>query len=127
MNNTRPSTYFPIIDCCCFKSSENCLALLFSLDTSATLLALDTSCVDMLSRTFPPHLLTYLKLINSVSTMVFTIGTLFEAALLLVNAIAILNEERFLAKGIKRVHLAPCACFSLCYPMSSPMSCSWVG
>ena len=30
--------------------------------------------------------------------MVFTIGTLFEAALLLVNAIAILNEERFLAK-----------------------------
>ena len=31
--------------------------------------------------------------------MVFTIGTLFEAGLLLVNAIAILNEERFLAKG----------------------------
>ena len=33
--------------------------------------------------------------------MVFTLGTLFEAALLLVNAIAILNEERFLAKGKK--------------------------
>ena len=32
--------------------------------------------------------------------MVFTVGTLFEAALLLVNAIAILNEERFLAKGM---------------------------
>ena len=31
--------------------------------------------------------------------MVFTLGTLFEALLLLVNAIAILNEERFLAKG----------------------------
>ena len=31
--------------------------------------------------------------------MVFTIGTLFEAGLLLVNAIAILNEERFLKKG----------------------------
>jgi hypothetical protein len=30
--------------------------------------------------------------------MVFTLGTLFEALLLLVNAIAILNEERFLAK-----------------------------
>ena len=31
--------------------------------------------------------------------MVFTLGTLFEAALLLVNAVAILNEERFLKKG----------------------------
>lgn len=30
--------------------------------------------------------------------MVFTVGTLFEAALLLINSIAILNEERFLAK-----------------------------
>ena len=33
--------------------------------------------------------------------MVFTVGTLFEAALLLINSIAILNEERFLAKGMK--------------------------
>ena len=31
--------------------------------------------------------------------MVFTLGTMFEAALLVVNAIAILNEERFLKKG----------------------------
>lgn len=31
--------------------------------------------------------------------MVFTLGTLFEAALLLINAVAILNEERFLKKG----------------------------
>ncbi|XP_064390919.1 immediate early response 3-interacting protein 1-like [Halichondria panicea] len=30
--------------------------------------------------------------------MVFTLGTLFEAALLLINSIAILNEERFLKK-----------------------------
>ena len=36
--------------------------------------------------------------------MVFTIGTLFEAALLLINAIAILNEERFLAKGWQDTH-----------------------
>jgi len=34
-----------------------------------------------------------------LSTMVFTIGTLFEAALLLINSIAILNEEKFLKKG----------------------------
>ena len=32
--------------------------------------------------------------------MVFTLGTLFEALLLLVNVVAILNEERFLAKGM---------------------------
>ena len=32
--------------------------------------------------------------------MVLSLGTLFEAALLVVNAIAILNEERFLKKGI---------------------------
>ena len=38
--------------------------------------------------------------------MVFTLGTLFEALLLLVNAIAILNEERFLAKGECTVVLA---------------------
>lgn len=31
--------------------------------------------------------------------MVFTLGTLFEAGLLLVNAVAILNEEKFLKKG----------------------------
>ena len=31
--------------------------------------------------------------------MVFTLGTLFEATLLVINAIAILNEERFLKKG----------------------------
>lgn len=31
--------------------------------------------------------------------MVFTIGTLLEASLLLINAIAILNEERFLKKS----------------------------
>ena len=31
--------------------------------------------------------------------MVFTLGTLFEAALLFINAVAILNEERFLKKG----------------------------
>ena len=36
---------------------------------------------------------------RNFSEMVFTLGTLFEALLLLVNAIAILNEERFLAKG----------------------------
>ncbi len=30
----------------------------------------------------------------------FTLGTLFEAALLLINSIAILNEERFLKKGM---------------------------
>ena len=29
----------------------------------------------------------------------FTIGTLFEAGLLLINAVAILNEEKFLKKG----------------------------
>ena len=34
--------------------------------------------------------------------MVFTLGTLFEAALLLVNAVAILNEERFLKKGRRK-------------------------
>ena len=32
-------------------------------------------------------------------TMVFTLGTLFEAGLLLINAVAILNEEKFLKKG----------------------------
>jgi len=37
---------------------------------------------------------------SNLDTMVFTIGTLFEAGLLLVNAIAILNEERFLQKGM---------------------------
>ncbi len=31
--------------------------------------------------------------------MVFTLGTLFEAGLLLINAVAILNEEKFLKKG----------------------------
>lgn len=31
--------------------------------------------------------------------MVFTLGTLFEATLLVINAIAVLNEERFLKKG----------------------------
>ena len=37
----------------------------------------------------------------------FTLGTLFEAALLLVNAVAILNEERFLKKGslVQGVHV----------------------
>ena len=35
--------------------------------------------------------------------MVFTIGTLFEAGLLLINAVAILNEEKFLKKGKKRL------------------------
>ena len=33
------------------------------------------------------------------STMASTLGTLFYVILLLVNAIAILNEERFLARG----------------------------
>ena len=37
---------------------------------------------------------------SNLDTMVFTIGTLFEAGLLLVNAIAILNEDRFLQKGM---------------------------
>ncbi len=32
----------------------------------------------------------------------FTLGTLFEAALLLINSIAILNEERFLKKGNRK-------------------------
>lgn len=31
--------------------------------------------------------------------MVFTLGTLFEAGLLLINAVAILNEEKFLKRG----------------------------
>ena len=31
--------------------------------------------------------------------MGFTIGSLFEASLLFINAIAILNEDRFLVKG----------------------------
>ena len=31
--------------------------------------------------------------------MGFTIGSLFEACLLFINAIAILNEDRFLVKG----------------------------
>jgi hypothetical protein len=35
-----------------------------------------------------------------VTTMVFTLGTLFEAGLLLINAVAILNDEKFLKKGI---------------------------
>ena len=35
----------------------------------------------------------------AVERMVFTLGTLFEAGLLLVNAVAILNEEKFLQKG----------------------------
>ncbi len=34
--------------------------------------------------------------------MVFGLGTLFEACLLVINAIAILNEDRFLAKGKPR-------------------------
>ena len=38
-------------------------------------------------------------------SMVFTLGTLFEAALLLVNAVAILNEERFLKKGRECVNV----------------------
>ena len=47
-----------------------------------------------------PKLLLRIKRETPVArTMVFTVGTLFEAALLLINAIAILNEERFLAKG----------------------------
>ena len=37
--------------------------------------------------------------------MVFTVGTLFEAGLLLINAIAILNEERFLQKGMSSFRL----------------------
>lgn len=36
--------------------------------------------------------------------MVFTLGTLFEAGLLLVNAVAILNEEKFLKKSESANH-----------------------
>lgn len=42
--------------------------------------------------------------------MVFTLGTLFEAGLLLVNAVAILNEEKFLKKS-------ELANYSLCMPV----------
>ena len=67
--------------------------------------------------------------------MVFTLGTLFEALLLLVNAIAILNEERFLAKGectvaiylvysrlpVSRVYLCCvwCVCVCVCVCVTS--------
>ena len=33
--------------------------------------------------------------------MAFSLGTLFEAVLLIINAIAILSEERFLSKGMR--------------------------
>ena len=36
---------------------------------------------------------------NQDTTMVFTLYALLEAALLCINAIAVLNEQRFLAKG----------------------------
>lgn len=42
---------------------------------------------------------------SEIRTMVFTVGTLFEAGLLLINAIAILNEERFLQKGMSSSRL----------------------
>lgn len=32
--------------------------------------------------------------------MTFTLGALLEASLLIINAVAILNEERFLKKGM---------------------------
>ena len=35
--------------------------------------------------------------------MAFSLGTLFEAVLLIINAIAILSEERFLSKGMKQI------------------------
>ena len=35
--------------------------------------------------------------------MAFSLGTLFEAVLLIINAIAILSEERFLSKGMREI------------------------
>jgi hypothetical protein len=36
----------------------------------------------------------------------FNIGSVFYAALLLINAMAVLNEERFLARGSCLLHLS---------------------
>ena len=58
--------------------------------------------------------------------MVFTLGTLFEAGLLLINAVAILNEEKFLKKG----ELCQISCWSdptEHNDIISPLNTQWVG
>lgn len=40
--------------------------------------------------------------------MAFTLWTLFEATMLCLNAICVLNEERFLAKGTQYRHIFVC-------------------
>ena len=43
------------------------------------------------------------KLLSFDVEMAFTLGSLFEACLLLINAVAILHEERFLVKSKHRL------------------------
>ena len=61
--------------------------------------------------------------------MAFTLGALFEATLLVINAIAILNEERFLRKSMYSVLTCKLgySLFFLAIMNLSAVFLSWLG